>query len=121
LPVSSKLQMSNRTLDPTASYSESGVKRIVCDAAQMYLPQDFFKARAKKGFALPYADWLKGPLAEVLADTMSMESVTNAGLFDAPSVVRIRQDFLDGRRPWSHPWLLMVTELWRRQILQPMC
>lgn len=118
LPVSSKLQMSRSTLDPAASYFESGVKRIVCDAAQQYLPSDFLKARAKKGFALPYADWLKGPLSEVLADTMSRESLSNAGLFDPSSAVRIRQDFLDGRRPWSHPWLLMITELWRRRILQ---
>lgn len=118
LPVSSKLLMNSRTLDPAASYAESGVKRIVCDAAQKYLPQDFFSARAKKGFTLPFTDWLKGPLAEVLADTMSMESVTNAGLFDPTSVVRVRQDFLEGRRPWSHAWLLMVTELWRRQVLQ---
>lgn len=118
LPVSSKLQMSSRTLDPGASYAESGVKRIVCDAAQQYLPSDFLTARAKKGFALPYADWLKGPLAEVLADTMSVESVKNAGLFDPMSVVRVRQDFLEGRRPWSHPWIFMVTELWRRQVLQ---
>lgn len=117
LPVSSKLMMSNRTLDPAASYAESGVKRIVCDAAKKYLPQDFFSVRAKKGFALPYADWLKGPLAEVLADTLSLESVTNAGLFDPSSVVRVRQDFLEGRRPWSHAWLFMVTELWRRQVL----
>lgn len=118
LPVESKLRMSSRTLDPNASYAESGVKRIVCDVAQKYLPPDFLTARAKKGFALPYADWLKGPLAEVLADTMSMESVAKAGLFDPASVVRIRQDFLEGRRPWSHPWLFMVTELWRRQVLQ---
>lgn len=118
LPVSSKLRMNSRTLDPNASYAESGVKRIVCDVAHKYLPKDFLTARAKKGFALPYADWLRGPLAEVLADTMSLKSVTNAGLFDPPSVVRVRQDFLEGRRPWSHPWLFMVTELWRRQVLQ---
>lgn len=118
LPVESKLRMSSRTLDPNASYAESGVKRIVCDVAQKYLPPDFLTARAKKGFALPYADWLKGPLAEVLADTMSMESVAKAGLFDPASVDRVRKDFLEGRRPWSHPWLFMVTELWRRQVLQ---
>ncbi len=118
LPVSSKLRVSNRTLDPSASYSASGVKRIVCDVAKTYLPQDFFSARAKKGFSLPHADWLQGPLADVLADTMSRQSVSDAGLFDPASAVRIRQEFIDGRRPWSHPWLPMVTELWRRQVLQ---
>jgi len=119
LPVASKLAMSDRTLDPAASYSESGVKRVVCDVARKYLPADFFDARAKRGFALPYADWLRGPLAGVLADTLSRTSVVRAGLFDPSAVEQIHQDFLSGRRPWSHPWLLMVTELWRRRVLQP--
>jgi len=118
LPVASKLTMNERTLDPAASYSESGVKRVICDVARKYLPADFFDARAKRGFALPYADWLKGPLAEVLADALSRESVMKAGLFDPSTVERIHKEFLVGRRPWSHPWLLMVTELWRRRVLQ---
>jgi asparagine synthase (glutamine-hydrolysing) len=118
LPVESKLSITHRTLDPNASYSESGVKKIVCDVARRYLPSHFFDARAKRGFALPYADWLRGPLADVLEDTLSRQSVSNAGLFDPTAVERIRDDFTHGRRPWSHPWLLMVTELWRRQVLQ---
>lgn len=118
LPVASKLVMSERTLDPTASYTESGVKRIVCDVARKYLPKEFFDARAKRGFSLPYADWLKGPLAETLSDTLSPASVAKAGLFDPDAVGQIHQDFLAGRRPWAHPWLLMVVELWRRQVLQ---
>ena len=119
LPVASKLTMSARTLDPAASYAESGVKRVVCDVARKYLPADFFDARAKRGFALPYADWLRGPLAEVLADTLSPASVSKAGLFAPAAVERIHKDFLAGRRPWSHAWLLMVIELWRRKVLQP--
>ncbi len=118
LPVASKLNIGSRTLDPTASYSESGVKKIVCDVARKYLPANFFEARAKRGFSLPYADWLKGPLADVLADTLSEQSVLKAGLFDPKAVTRIHQEFLAGQRPWSHPWLLMVVELWRRNILQ---
>lgn len=117
LPVESKLKIGPKTLDPSASYLESGVKRIVCDVARKYLPPDFFEQRAKKGFALPYADWLNGPLADTLADTLSERSVTEAGLFDPRSVKRVLEDFHAGQRPWSHPWLLMVTELWRRNVL----
>lgn len=117
LPVASKLVMNPRTLDPAASYTESGVKRIVCDMARKYLPAEFFDARAKRGFALPYADWLKGPLAEVLEDTLSYDNVAKAGLFDPEAVQGVHADFLDGRRPWSHPWLLMITELWRAHVL----
>ena len=119
LPVASKLAMNERTLDPTASYTQSGVKKIVCDVARKYLPANFFDARAKRGFSLPFEDCLRGPLAEVLADTLSRESVAKAGLFDPAAVEKIHKDFLVGRRPWSHPWLLMVIELWRRQVLLP--
>jgi asparagine synthase (glutamine-hydrolysing) len=119
VPSASKLAMSEHTLDPAASYADSGVKRIVCDVARKYLPAAFFDTRAKRGFGLPFTDWLKGPLAEVLSDTLSPASVSRAGLFDPASVTRIHKDFLAGRRPWSHAWLLMVTELWRRRVLQP--
>jgi asparagine synthase (glutamine-hydrolysing) len=119
LPTESKINISDRTLDPSASYSESGVKKIVCDVARRYLPNDFFDARAKRGFSLPYADWMRGPLAEILADTSSAASVEKAGLFDPASVARVNAEFHAGQRPWSHPWLLMITELWRRQVLAP--
>lgn len=118
LPVSSKLIISEGTFDPFASYAQSGIKRIVCDVARRYLPASFFDARSKRGFILPYADWLKGPLAEILEDTLSWESVTKAGLFDPAAVQHIYKDFLVGQRPWLHPWLLMVIELWRRKNLE---
>ncbi len=117
LPPQAKLKESARTLDPGASYDESGIKRIVCDIARRHLPAHFFAERAKKGFSLPYVDWLKGPLAEIMADTLSADSVARGGLFDPAAVAAIRADFAGGRRPWAHPWLLMVTELWRREVL----
>ncbi|NJD24016.1 MAG: asparagine synthase (glutamine-hydrolyzing) [Betaproteobacteria bacterium] len=118
LPVSSKLAMNPRTLDPAASYTESGVKRVICDVARKYLPREFFDHRAKRGFSLPYADWLRGPMSAVLEDTLSWNSVEAAGLFDPAMVRGVHVDFLEGRRPWNHPWLLMVTELWRRNVLR---
>ncbi|WP_081768881.1 asparagine synthase (glutamine-hydrolyzing) [Herbaspirillum sp. RV1423] len=117
LPLSSKMAVNTRTLDPGASYSESGVKKILCDVARGYLPETFFNQRSKRGFALPYADWLRGPLAEIMHDTLSRESVIRAGMFNPDMVQKIHSDFLNGHRPWSHPWLLMVTELWRRKVL----
>jgi asparagine synthase (glutamine-hydrolysing) len=118
LPVTSKLAMTRRTLDPLASYKESGVKKIVCDVARRYLPQKFFDARGKRGFGLPYEYCLREPLAELLSDTLSQETVRKAGLFDSTTVQRVHHDFLAGRRPWAHPWLLMITELWRQEVLR---
>jgi asparagine synthase (glutamine-hydrolysing) len=117
LPTASKLNANARSLEPHASYDVTGVKRIVCDVARDYLPPRFFEARSKTGFTLPFGDWLRGTLAETLADTLSPASVREAGLFDPDAVSEIYRGFLSGDRYWSHPWTLMVTELWRREVL----
>lgn len=117
LPDDAKLTMGARTLEYGASYDESGVKRIVCDVAKRYLPPWFFSKRAKKGFGLPFGDWLRGPLYEIMSDALSPESVSRGGLFDPQQIATVRADFLAGRRPWSHAWSPMVAELWRREVL----
>lgn len=117
LPPMSKLAISPRTLNPTASYDESGVKRIVCDAARKYLPEEFFAKRAKRGFSMPYNFWLQGVLANTLKDSLSEESVKKSGLFDPKYVTKVYREYLEGSRPWSHPWLLMIIELWNRRVL----
>jgi asparagine synthase (glutamine-hydrolysing) len=119
LPSESKLLIGPRTLEYGASYTDAGVKRVVCDVAKSYLPPWFFERRSKKGFALPYGDWLRGPLFEIMSDALSPRSVAEAGLFDPQAVSTIRCEFLEDRRPWSHVWLLMIIELWRRDVLLP--
>jgi asparagine synthase (glutamine-hydrolysing) len=118
LPISAKLNANERTLDPNASYDESGVKRIVCDVARKYLPAGLFSQRSKKGFSLPFEDWLRGPLAGLMSDMLSRDATIASGLFDPDAVGQVRQEFLAGRRPWSHPWLLMITEMWMRDVVR---
>ena len=103
LPIPSKMRFNERTLDPSAGYDESGVKRVVCDVARRYLPPSFFADRAKKGFNLPNADWLRGPLAGLMAETLSPETVKARGLFEPAVVEAVGQAFLRGERPWIIP------------------
>jgi asparagine synthase (glutamine-hydrolysing) len=117
LPLQAKMRFNERTLDPSAGYDQSGVKRVVCDVARRYLPPFFFADRAKKGFNLPIADWLRGPLACIMAEALSPETVKARGLFEPPVVEGVRRAFLRGERPWNHPWILMITELWHRSVL----
>jgi asparagine synthase (glutamine-hydrolysing) len=117
LPHEAKLRVGEQTLAPGASYDESGVKRIVCDVARSYLPAEFFAKRSKTGFILPVDDWLRGPLADILADALSPASVAAAGWFDPVTVSEISAGFLRRERHWSHPWVLMIAELWRRDVL----
>jgi hypothetical protein len=39
------------------------------------------------------------------------------GLLDAGEVAAVRESFLAGKRAWAGPWLLMMIELWRREVL----
>lgn len=93
-----------------------GLKRILYDVARPYLPEDF-GARAKRGFGMPFGQWLRGPLKDVFEDALSPASVARAGLLDPDAVAAVRHAFQAGRIMWMKPWLLMMTELWRSEVL----
>jgi hypothetical protein len=56
-------------------------------------------------------------LREVLLDTLSAETVRKRGWLDAEAVVNVRDQFLSGVCQWPQPWLLMMIELWSREVL----
>lgn len=117
LPDEAKLQAPDRyTSQFTPSYRESGTKRILLDVAKSYLPAGF-DLKPKRGFAMPFAAWLKGPLHEVVADALSDQSVRRRAWFDPAAVAKVREDFAMERIGWPQPWLLMILEIWCREVL----
>jgi len=117
LPDSSKLGSDARPSNHAPrSYREAGTKRILLDVAKHLLPPGF-DTRPKTGFSMPFNSWLKGPLRDVLLDTLCEKSVTNRGLLDAQAVAGVRDQFLSGATEWPQPWLLMMIELWCREVL----
>lgn len=99
------------------TYRDTGVKRILIDAGRDLLPPDM-DAQEKRGFSMPLATWLRGPLKDILNESLSVSTVTRRGIFDPNEVQRHVQSFLDGRSSWVFPWLLLVTELWCREVLE---
>lgn len=117
LPDEAKLGSDPRaTSNAPRSYREAGTKRILLDVVKNLLPPGF-DTRPKTGFSMPFNSWLKGPLRDVLLDTLSAESVTQRGLLDAQAVSGVRDQFLSGVTDWPQPWLLMMIELWSREVL----
>jgi asparagine synthase (glutamine-hydrolysing) len=100
----------------TASYRDTGTKRILVDAGEGLLPPGMDR-QSKRGFSMPFDAWLKGPLREVFDDALSPETVKRRGFFDEAAVSQLKEDFLAGRGSWPQPWLLMMTELWCREVL----
>jgi asparagine synthase (glutamine-hydrolyzing) len=102
------------------SYRATGAKRILLDIGKKFLPADF-DLTPKRGFGMPFGDWLRGPLRDVLEDTLSVDCTRQRGLLDPAAVSAIKDDFLNGSGPWYKPWLLMMLELWSREVLDRSC
>ena len=99
-----------------ASYRATGAKRILLDIGKKFLPADF-DLTPKRGFGMPFGNWLHGPLLDVLEDTLSVGATRSRGLLDPAAVTAVKTDFLNSSGPWYKPWLLMMLELWSREVL----
>jgi asparagine synthase (glutamine-hydrolysing) len=101
------------------SFRMSGItgKRLLRDAVRDLLPREILK-RPKKGFGIPVAAWLRGPLRALLRDVLSPDALAQAGLFRPAAVQRLLAEHERGRADYRKPlWTLFVFELWRRQHL----
>jgi hypothetical protein len=52
-----------------------------------------------------------------MAETLDARVVASRGLLDAELVSRITERFRRGQTGWAEPWLLMMLELWCREVL----
>lgn len=72
--------------------------------------------RAKKGFGIPLAEWLKTDLRQQLEDELSQSRVERQGIFDAREVRRLVSEHLGGRRDHRKQlWTLLMFQLWHRR------
>jgi len=69
--------------------------------------------RPKKGFGVPIAKWVKGPLRELFQDLLSPEKIKREGFLNPEYVENLLGDHL--RNKVDHRkklWTLLVWELW---------
>lgn len=121
LPPETKLGPPDAKADPhRASYRDLGGKRILVEAGVKngLLPPGI-DLQPKRGFNMPNRTWLLGPLRETLLESISDASILQRGWLEPTAVAGIRQGFLNGNFGWTQPWLLMMLELWARQVLDP--
>lgn len=103
--------------DPYArTYRETGAKRVLIDVGRRWLPPEF-DVQPKRGFAMPFDAWLRGPLRDVVEDTLSDAAVRSRGLLDPRAVATVRVRFQRRDAAWMEPWLLMMIEIWCREVL----
>lgn len=74
--------------------------------------------RAKMGFSIPLAGWLRGPMREDMTERLLGPRLYDTGWFERRGVGRLIDDHLRGVRDYSAPlWALLMFEAFLRKVL----
>jgi asparagine synthase (glutamine-hydrolysing) len=90
----------------------NGGKLILRNLLARYVPRELFE-RPKKGFNVPIAEWLRGPLRDWAEALLNPQRLHQEGFLRAHAVRRVWQEHLTGRR--SHAfllWSLIMFQAW---------
>ena len=91
-------------------------KVILKDAFRDRFPAGFLD-RKKAGFAVPIADWFRGPLVPLLEDCVNGRRFLDRGIVSPQFVRYLIDEHLRGRRDQSHQlWKLLILEMWFRSV-----
>jgi asparagine synthase (glutamine-hydrolysing) len=74
--------------------------------------------RAKRGFAAPIGQWLRGPLAGMTHELLLDGRLRDRGVLDQHEVARLWDEHRTGRADHPHRlWQLIMLELWFRRFI----
>lgn len=69
--------------------------------------------RPKMGFAVPLAEWLRGPLRAWAAELLEPDAIRQYGLLDPQPIRRRWEEHLSGRSDWKfYLWGVLMLQLW---------
>jgi asparagine synthase (glutamine-hydrolysing) len=87
-------------------------KYLLKKGMKNFLPEEIVE-RKKKGFGVPIAKWVKGPLKELFGDLLSYDRIRKEGFLNPDYVTALFQDHLSNKRDnRKQLWTLLVWELW---------
>jgi asparagine synthase (glutamine-hydrolysing) len=100
------------SIDPRLRSSPFRLKPLLKRVMSSILPSELM-TRPKRGFSVPLGTWLRGPLAELVEDTLSESRLRRRGLIDPRPVVSLLAQHRSGRRDHADRlFALLMLELW---------
>jgi asparagine synthase (glutamine-hydrolysing) len=89
-------------------------KLLLKRALKGVVPDEILR-RPKKGFGIPVAAWIRGPLKPLFEDLLGERALRESSVFDPKAVRALLQTHLDGRADLRKPlWTLLMFQLWNR-------
>ncbi len=90
-------------------------KRILRSALAGVIPQEILR-RPKKGFGIPVAAWIRGPLRPLFEDLFSPASLARSGVLHPPATRALLDRHLAGGVDLRKPlWTIALFLLWQRR------
>jgi len=100
---------------PGVAYAHSPLKRQLVQVAHQRVPPTLLAYTGKRGFVAPYDEWLRGPLAPVVAREMSIDALNEVGWKD-PGFIRYHAlQELTVQHHSLKLWSLLVLQAWARK------
>lgn len=91
-------------------------KYIFKKAVRSYLPTDVLD-RKKMGFAVPVAEWFRGPLRQTIRDAVLGERLKDCGLFDPAALRGLIDQHQSGSRDHSAAlWTILMFDTFQRRL-----
>jgi asparagine synthase (glutamine-hydrolysing) len=92
-------------------------KHLLREVAGKWLPPRAI-SKPKQGFAIPLAEWLRGPLSALAADTFSSRAFRERGLVQPQAAQSLLEDHLHRNIDRSEAlWQVLCLELWAQRFL----
>jgi len=105
------------SLPPDFKLRNGEGKYLLKKALEPYLPNEILYRR-KMGFAVPLAQWFRGPLRQRVKDAVLGPVLADTGWFNAPHLRGMVEDHQSGRRDHSAPlWTLLMFESFLRNVM----
>jgi asparagine synthase (glutamine-hydrolysing) len=105
------------SLPPDFKLRNGEGKILLKKALEPYLPQEILY-RPKMGFAVPLAQWFRGPLREPVRRAVLGPVLADTGWFNAAYLRRLVDEHQAGVRDYSTPlWTLLMFESFLRNVM----
>ena len=93
-------------------------KVLLRRALRGVVPEEILR-RPKKGFGIPVAAWIRGPLLPLFEEMLSERALRDGGIFDPAPVRALLKTHVEGRADLRKPlWTLLMFQLWQKQHAQ---
>ncbi len=88
------------------------MKYLLKKCVQDLLPKGI-AGRGKKGFGIPVAKWIKGPLRNMTCDLLAEDKLRREGIFKPEEVIKLLNDHFEGKADNRKKlWTLIMFEKW---------